>query len=63
MENTLGIMSRKTVLDIVYFISTFSLMPMDLEAGINPFDQNCKQSLNDKFYLTHLTWRRVEGAL
>lgn len=51
MENTLGIMSRETVLDIVCFISTSSPMPMDLEAGITPFEQNLKQSLNDKFYL------------
>lgn len=51
MENALGVMSRETVLDIVYFLSTSSLMPMDLEAGITPFEPNLKQSLNDKFYL------------
>lgn len=51
MENTLGIMNRETLLDIVYFISTSSPMPMDLEACITPFEQNLKQSLNDKFYL------------
>lgn len=51
MENALGIMSRETVLDIVYFISTFSSVPLDLEAGITAFEPNLKQSLNDKFYL------------
>lgn len=51
MENALGIMSRETVLDIVYFISTFSSVPMDIEAGIIAFEPNLKQSLNDKFYL------------
>lgn len=51
VENALGIMSRETVLDIVYCISTFSSVPMDLEAGITPFEPNLKQSLNDKFYL------------
>lgn len=49
MENALGIMNRETVLDIVYFISTFSSVPMDLEAGITAFEPNLKQSLNDEF--------------
>lgn len=51
VENALGIMSRETVLDIVYCISTFSSVPMDLEAGITAFEPNLKQSLNDEFYL------------
>lgn len=37
MENAFGIMSRETVVNIVYFISTFSPIPMDFEAGIIPF--------------------------